>query len=303
MTLFLCGFMGCGKSALGRALSKRLELPLIDTDDYIVKTQGMSIPEIFEKYGEPYFREIEAKAIADLSQQEAVISCGGGAILNDKTAEIARENGICFHTDAVQAVGILDIDVEKQNIDSLSLSAHKFYGPKGIGVLYVKKNIKFEKFIDGGHQERNKRAGTENVANIVGLAKALEIATESLQAHKNKISSLRDYFESNLKSKIENATINGDIENRLPGNSNISFLGVNGQDLLLNLDMLGICVSSGSACTSGSIDPSHVLTAIGLDEEKAKSSIRISIGKYNTKEDIDYLIKNLVKIIKRQRDV
>lgn len=221
----------------------------------------------------------------------------------EKIGKIARENGICFHTDAVQAVGILDIDVEKQNIDSLSLSAHKFYGPKGIGVLYVKKNIKFEKFIDGGHQERNKRAGTENVANIVGLAKALEIATESLQAHKNKISSLRDYFESNLKSKIENATINGDIENRLPGNSNISFLGVNGQDLLLNLDMLGICVSSGSACTSGSIDPSHVLTAIGLDEEKAKSSIRISIGKYNTKEDIDYLIKNLVKIIKRQRDV
>lgn len=220
-----------------------------------------------------------------------------------KIGKIARENGIYFHTDAVQAVGILDIDVEKQNIDSLSLSAHKFYGPKGIGVLYVKKDIKFEKFIDGGHQERNKRAGTENVANVVGLAKALEIATESLQAHKNKISSLRDYFESNLKSKIENATINGDIENRLPGNSNISFLGVNGQDLLLNLDMLGICVSSGSACTSGSIDPSHVLTAIGLDEEKAKSSIRISIGKYNTKEDIDYLIKNLVKIIKRQRDV
>lgn len=220
-----------------------------------------------------------------------------------KIGKIARENGIYFHTDAVQAVGILDIDVEKQNIDSLSLSAHKFYGPKGIGVLYVKKDIKFEKFIDGGHQERNKRAGTENVANVVGLAKALEIAIESLQAHKNKISSLRDYFESNLKSKIENATINGDIENRLPGNSNISFLGVNGQDLLLNLDMLGICVSSGSACTSGSIDPSHVLTAIGLDEEKAKSSIRISIGKYNTKEDIDYLIKNLVEIIKRQRDV
>lgn len=221
----------------------------------------------------------------------------------EKIGKIARENGIYFHTDAVQAVGILDIDVEKQNIDSLSLSAHKFYGPKGIGVLYVKKDIKFEKFIDGGHQERNKRAGTENVANIVGLAKALEIATEFLQEHKNKISSLRDYFESNLKSKIENVTINGDIENRLPGNSNISFLGVNGQDLLLNLDMLGICVSSGSACTSGSIDPSHVLTAIGLDEEKAKSSIRISIGKYNTKEEIDFLVKSLIEIVNRQRNV
>lgn len=217
--------------------------------------------------------------------------------------KIAKENNIYFHTDAVQAIGSVKIDVQAQNIDSLSLSAHKFYGPKGIGVLYVKKDIKFEKFIDGGHQERNKRAGTENVANIVGLAKALEMAYDKLEEHTLKISQLRDYYENSVKESIPNIKINGDINDRLPGNSNISFIGVNGQDLLLNLDMLGICVSSGSACTSGSINASHVLMALGLDEDIARSSIRVSIGKYNTKEDIDYLVKNLIEIVDRQRKI
>lgn len=217
--------------------------------------------------------------------------------------KIAKENNIYFHTDAVQAIGSVKIDVQAQNIDSLSLSAHKFYGPKGIGILYVKKDIKFEKFIDGGHQERNKRAGTENVANIVGLAKALEMAYDKLEEHTLKISQLRDYYENSVKESIPNIKINGDINDRLPGNSNISFIGVNGQDLLLNLDIMGICVSSGSACTSGSINASHVLMALGLDEDIARSSIRVSIGKYNTKEDIDYLVKNLIEIVDRQRKI
>lgn len=217
--------------------------------------------------------------------------------------KIAKENNIYFHTDAVQAIGSVKIDVQAQNIDSLSLSAHKFYGPKGIGILYVKKDIKFEKFIDGGHQERNKRAGTENVANIVGLAKALEMAYDKLEEHTLKISQLRDYYENSVKESIPNIKINGDINDRLPGNSNISFIGVNGQDLLLNLDMMEICVSSGSACTSGSINASHVLMALGLDEDIARSSIRVSIGKYNTKEDIDYLVKNLIEIVDRQRKI
>ena len=217
--------------------------------------------------------------------------------------KIAKENNIYFHTDAVQAIGSVKIDVQAQNIDSLSLSAHKFYGPKGIGILYVKKDIKFEKFIDGGHQERNKRAGTENVANIVGLAKALEMAYDKLEERTLKISQLRDYYENSVKESIPNIKINGDINDRLPGNSNISFIGVNGQDLLLNLDMMGICVSSGSACTSGSINASHVLMALGLDEDIARSSIRVSIGKYNTKEDIDYLVKNLIEIVDRQRKI
>lgn len=216
---------------------------------------------------------------------------------------IARENNVYFHTDAVQAVGNLDIDVQTQNIDSLSLSGHKFYGPKGIGVLYVRKNVKFNKFIAGGHQERNKRAGTENVANIVGLSKALEISYNELKEHREKILYLRNYYEEKVKKNIDNIIINGDEKNRLPGNSNISFIGVNGQDLLLNLDMIGICVSSGSACTSGSIDASHVLIALGVKEEVAKSSIRVSIGKYNTKEEIDYLVENLIEIVKRQRKI
>ncbi len=217
--------------------------------------------------------------------------------------EIAKKNNIIFHTDAVQAVGSILIDVKELNIDSLSLSAHKFYGPKGIGVLYVRKGIKFEKFVNGGHQERNKRAGTENVAGIVGLAKAIELAYRDLEEHNKKIKELRDYYVEQVKEKIPYIKINGDMEKRLPGNSNISFRFIEGEGLLLNLDLKGICASSGSACTSGSLDPSHVLLAIGLPHEIAHGSLRISIGKYNTKEEIDYLVENLVEIVGRLREM
>ncbi len=217
--------------------------------------------------------------------------------------EIARKNNIAFHTDAVQAVGTEKIDVKEMNIDSLSLSAHKFYGPKGIGALYVRKGIKFDKFINGGHQERNKRAGTENVAGIVGLGKAIELAYESLEEHNKKIKELRDYYVEQVKEKIPYIKINGDMEKRLVGNSNISFRFIEGEGLLLNLDLKGICASSGSACTSGSLDPSHVLLAIGLPHEIAHGSLRISIGKYNTKEEIDYTVESLVEIVNRLREM
>ena len=227
-----------------------------------------------------------------------------GTIQNIKQiGEIARSKNIYFHTDAVQAAGILDIDVEKQNIDSLSISSHKFYGPKGIGVLYVKKGIKFESIIDGGHQERKKRAGTENVASIVGMAKAMQIAKNMIKEHSSKLKELRDYYEEQILKNIPYVKINGDIENRLPGTSNISFRFIEGEGLLLNLDLKGICASSGSACTSGSLDPSHVLLAIGLPHEIAHGSLRISIGKYNTKEEIDILVENLIEIVKRLRDM
>ncbi len=179
-----------------------------------------------------------------------------------KIGEIAKKNNVFFHTDAVQAIGSIKIDVKKLNIDSLSLSAHKFYGPKGIGALYVRKGIKFDKFIKGGHQERNKRAGTENVSGIVGLGKAIELAYQDLEEHNGKIKELRDYYVEQVEEKIPYIKINGDKENRLPGNSNISFRFIEGEGLLLNLDLKGICASSGSACTSGSLDPSHVLLAI-----------------------------------------
>lgn len=217
--------------------------------------------------------------------------------------EIAKKHNVFFHTDAVQAVGTVRIDVKELNIDSLSLSAHKFYGPKGIGALYVRKGVNFQKFVNGGHQERNKRAGTENVAGIVGLGKAIELAYANLDEHNKKIKELRDYYVEQVEARIPYIKVNGDREKRLPGNSNISFRFIEGEGLLLNLDLKGICASSGSACTSGSLDPSHVLLAIGLPHEIAHGSLRISIGKYNTKEEVDYLIDNLVEIVKRLREM
>ena len=221
----------------------------------------------------------------------------------EEIGKIAKENNIYFHTDAVQAVGNIRIDVQKMNIDALSISSHKFYGPKGIGALYVKSGINFEKYISGGHQERNKRAGTENVAGIVGMGKAIELAYSKLEEHNKKIKELRDYYVEQVKEKIPYIKINGDMEKRLPGNSNISFRFIEGESLLLNLDLKGICASSGSACTSGSLDPSHVLLAIGLPHEIAHGSLRISIGKYNTKEEVDYLIESLVEIVNRLREM
>ena len=218
-------------------------------------------------------------------------------------AKIAKEHGVIFHTDAVQAVGNVAIDVKDLSIDALSMSAHKFHGPKGVGALYVSNKVKFEKLIEGGHQERNKRAGTENVAGIVGIGKAIEIATKNLEKNANHLKELRDYFIKSIEEKIKYVRLNGDRKNRLPGNANISFRFIEGESLLLNLDLKGICASSGSACTSGSLDPSHVLLAIGLPHEIAHGSLRISFGIDNTKEDVDYLIDNLVEIITRLRNM
>lgn len=221
----------------------------------------------------------------------------------EEIGKIAKENGIIFHTDAVQAVGSVRIDVEAMNIDMLSLSAHKFYGPKGIGALYVKQGIKFQKFMNGGHQERNKRAGTENVPAIVGLGEAIEKAYNELDEHTSKIKELRDYYVKEVERRIPYIKINGSMEKRLPGNSNISFRYIEGEGMLLNLDLKGISASSGSACTSGSLDPSHVLLAIGLPHEIAHGSLRITIGKYNTKEEVDYLLDNLEEIVARLRNM
>lgn len=216
-------------------------------------------------------------------------------------AKIAKMYNIIFHTDAVQACGNVSIDVKRMGIDSLSLSGHKLYAPKGIGALYVRNGIEFEKFMDGGHQEKNKRAGTENVAGIVGLGKACELAKVNLESHMRHLKGLRDYFISQVKEKIENAVLNGGMENRLPGNANFSFIGVDGEALLLNLDAKGICASAGSACTSGSSEPSHVLSSIGLSNELAHSSLRVTFGEDNTKEDVDYLIENLCEIVQKLR--
>ena len=212
-------------------------------------------------------------------------------------AKIAKKHNVYFHTDAVQAVGNVDINVRNQNIGALSLSAHKFYGPKGVGLAYINENINFLRMQDGGHQEKDKRAGTENVAGIVGLGKALELATESMEKNNLKLKSMRDYYISDVIKRIKYVKLNGDIKNRLPGNANISFSGVAGSKLLAELDKRGICASSGSACSAGLLNPSHVLLAIGATNNLAKSSLRISFGKENTFEETKYLVDNLEEII------
>lgn len=215
-------------------------------------------------------------------------------------AKIARQNNILFHTDAVQAVGNIPVDVQEMGIDMLSLSGHKIYAPKGVGALYVKKGIEFERFMDGGHQEKNKRSGTENVAQIVALGKAAEIAEKNIDEYQKKLADLRDYFLNEIKQKVPNIHINGTMENRLPGNINISFEGISSEEILYKLDEFGICASGGSACSSGDASPSHVLTAIGVPSELAKSAVRFTFGDFNTKDDVDYLVDVLVKILNRR---
>jgi cysteine desulfurase len=217
--------------------------------------------------------------------------------------KLAREKGIYFHTDAVQAVGSVKIDVKEQNIDMLSLAAHKFYGPKGVGALYIRKGVKLFNIIHGGAQERGRRAGTENVPGIIGLGKAIELATTNLEEHSSRIAALRDKLVKGVMEKIPYTRLNGHPEKRLPGNASFCFRYIEGEALLLNLDMKGIAGSSGSACTSGSLDPSHVLLAIGLPHEIAHGSLRLSLGEVNTEEDVDYVLEVLPEIVERLRQM
>lgn len=217
--------------------------------------------------------------------------------------KIASENKIYFHTDAVQAMGNINIDVEELNIDLLSMSAHKIYGPKGVGALYIKQGVKIHPYMHGGAQERNRRAGTENIPGIIGFGKAIELAYETLDEHNERLTKLRDKLIKDIKDNISYVRLNGHPEKRLPGNVNFSFEFIEGESLLLSLDMLGISASSGSACTSGSLDPSHVLLAIGLPHEIAHGSLRLTLGDFNTEEDVDYVVENLVKIVDRLRQM
>ena len=215
---------------------------------------------------------------------------------------ICKAHGVLFHTDAVQAVGNVAIDVKAQNIDMLSLSGHKLHAPKGVGALYVRTGVVIQNFMDGGAQERGKRGGTENAASIVGLATALKRACATMEERRVKLTAMRDKLIDGL-SKIERCRLNGDREHRLPGNVSFCFQGVEGESLLLMLDLKGISASSGSACTSGSLDPSHVLLAIGLPHEVAHGSLRLSFGDENTMEDIDYILETVPPIIERLRSI
>lgn len=217
--------------------------------------------------------------------------------------EIAKEHKIAFHTDAVQAVGSIPVNVGDLNVDMLSLSGHKFGGPKGVGALYIRNGLRPEIFMHGGAQERARRAGTENVASIVGLGKAITLATTNLPEKIEKISALRNYLIESIMKEIPHVKLNGHPTDRLPGNANFSFHFIEGESLLLMLDLNGIAASSGSACTSGSLDPSHVLLAMGLKHEIAHGSLRLSIGEINTKEEIDKVIRLLPEIVQKLRNM
>ena len=226
----------------------------------------------------------------------------GSVLPISEIGEVCKQAGVVFHTDAVQAAGHIAIDVKAQNIDMLSLSGHKFHGPKGVGALYVRRGLQLHNLIEGGAQERGKRAGTENIAGIVGLAAALEDACANLQKNTEKVTALRDKLIAGL-SQIPHSALNGDPVNRLPGNVSFCFEGIEGESLLLYLDAKGVCASSGSACTSGSLDPSHVLLAIGRVHDVAHGSLRLSLCHYNTEEEVDHILTVVPQVVQLLRNM
>jgi len=278
---------------------------VLHTCEYLAKN-GYEITYLpVDEYGLINIKDLE-NAITDKTILVSVMFANNEIGTIEPIKEIGalcRSKKILFHTDAVQAVGHIPVDVKEMNIDLLSIAAHKFYGPKGIGALYVKKGIKIENLIHGGGQERNRRAGTENVAGIVGFGKALELATQNMEANNKKLVYLRDKLMNGLL-EVPHTRLNGPRgEKRLPGNSNICFRFIEGESILLMLDANGIAASSGSACTSGSLDPSHVLLAIGLEHEIAHGSLRLTLGDETTEEEVDFVLKTVPGIIQRLRDM
>ncbi|MBW2490823.1 MAG: cysteine desulfurase NifS [Deltaproteobacteria bacterium] len=245
----------------------------------------------------------------NLSEDTAIVSImwanneSGVIFPIEEIGGVLREKGIVFHTDAVQAVGKIPIDLKNVDVDMLSISGHKFHGPKGVGALYLRKGTKYSPFLIGGHQEKGRRGGTENVASIIGLGKASELAAANLSDKRIRVKQLRDKLETGLLNRIPNAMVNGDRENRLPNTTSIAFEYVEGESILLLMDEFGICASSGSACTSGSLEPSHVLRAMGVPFTAAHGSIRFSLSMYNTEEEINFIIEKLPPIIERLREM
>lgn len=269
-----------------------------------LEKQGYEVTYLpVDKYGMVSPEDVKA-AIKDTTIMISIMFANNeiGTIMPiAEIGEIAKNAGIVFHTDAVQAVGNVHIDVNEMNIDMLSLTAHKFHGPKGSGALFVRNGVRLISFITGGAQERMRRAGTENVPGIVGLGKAIELATANIDQKQKKLTALRDAYIKKVLETIPYSHLNGHPTKRLPGNANISFEFIEGEGMLLSLDMKGISASSGSACTSGSLDPSHVLLAIGLKHEEAHGSLRVSFGEDNTPEDVNFIADSLKEIVERLR--
>jgi len=287
-----------------KIITTRVEHPAVLTVCRDLENHGYSVIELaVDKLGRLDLAELEGK----LDDDTAIVSImyanneTGVIFPIEKIAEMVTDRGIVFHTDAVQAVGKIPLNLSKSNIDLLSLSGHKLHGPKGVGVLYVKKGTRLSPFMLGGHQESGRRAGTENVPGIVGLGMACELAGQNIEEENNKVKYLRDKLENAILETCPDSRINGNKENRLPNTTNISFEFIEGEAILLMLDKYGICASSGSACTSGSLEPSHVLRAMGVPFTAAHGSIRFSLSRYNTEEEVDFTIEKLPSIINKLR--
>ena len=278
---------------------------ILHTANYLEKINNFKVTYLpVDEYGRVRLEDLK-NAVTDKTVLVSIMFANNEVGTIEPVKEIGafcRENKILFHTDAVQAAAHLDIDVKDLNIDLLSMSAHKMYGPKGVGALYIKSPLKFENFMHGGAQERGRRASTENIAGIVGFGAAMEILKSRLSEDRPRIAKLRDKLIKGILNKIPHAKLNGALgDERLPNNVNFSFIGVEGETLLLDLDMKGICASTGSACSSESLDPSHVLLALGLSHEMAHGSLRFTLGRYSTEDDIDYLLSVLPDIVARRR--
>jgi len=289
-----------------RIVTTRVEHPAVRSLCRALQRKGIRVTEV----------SVNLEGLLDLAELEAAISPDTAVVsvmfANNETgvifpveriAEICREHGVLFHTDAVQAVGKVPLNLRRSAIDMLSLSGHKLHAPKGVGALYVRKGTKFSPFLVGGHQENGRRAGTENVASIVGLGKACELAMQAMEEENTRVRAMRDRLETEILRRVPDSRLNGHPQHRLPNTSNISFEYVEGESILLLLDRAGICASSGSACTSGSLEPSHVLRAMGVPFTYAHGSVRFSLSRYNTDADIDYAIETVPRVIERLRAI
>ncbi|HEW79173.1 MAG TPA: cysteine desulfurase NifS [Phycisphaerales bacterium] len=289
-----------------KIITTRVEHPAVLTVCRELGNYGYTVIELgVDKRGRLDLAELE-EAIDDNTALVTIMYANnetGVVFPIDKVAELAAGRGVVFHTDAVQAIGKIPLNLAKSSIDLLSLSGHKLHAPKGVGVLYVRKGTRISPFMLGGHQEAGRRAGTENVPGIVGLGKACELAAENLEKENSKVKYLRDKLEGAMLEKCPDSRLNGDKDNRLPNTSNISFEYIEGEAILLMLDKYGICASSGSACTSGSLEPSHVLRAMGVPFTAAHGSIRFSLSRYSTEAEVDYTVEKMPGIVNRLREL
>jgi cysteine desulfurase len=289
-----------------KIITTRVEHPAVLTVCRELQSEGYRVVELgVDKDGQLDLEELQAEVDEDTAIVTIMYANNETGVIFpiDKIAEIVKAKGSIFHTDAVQAVGKIPMNLEKSNIDLLSISGHKLHAPKGVGVLYVRKGTRLTPFIIGGHQEKSRRAGTENVAGIAAIGKAAELAMKNMEIENTYVKKLRDKLENTILKTCKDAHLNGDKINRLPNTANISFEFIEGEAILLLLDQFGICASSGSACTSGALEPSHVMRAMGVPFTAAHGSIRFSLSIYNTEEEVDFLIEKMPTVVNRLREL